>query len=230
MSVFCMTQFCKSASFKDTTKHAFLKQSSLLPALPLLASHGTSDCCEVRSCFRYWGTAKCVCVQLQVSVLGVRPTKLCVHLQETADETTEETWLVISQQRFCKGFFCVTRCSCLQRADSRHQHTVHGRTWDMTWAVASLTSCSRAEERSPWRTSKQQRIHQPHTQKREPQACWVFSGMGLLPWKQKLNCNYTAIGLMKKCQRQVTSNKASDGKPQPLKVKSFPRSEFLKRW
>lgn len=134
--------------------------------------------CYFRFYFKYWDTAKCVCVQLQVSVLGVTATELCVHLQETADEAPKKRWLAISQQRFVRGF-CVTRCSCWQGSDSRHQHTGHGTTWDMMQAVASMTSCSKAEEKSPWRTSKQQPIHQPpHTQKREPQACWVFGGMG----------------------------------------------------
>lgn len=113
MPVFCITYFYKSASLKDITKHAFLKQSSLLPVLPLLSSHITSDFCGVRSYFKSWGTAKCVGVQVQVCVLGVRATELCVRLQQIADEAAEETWLAVSQPRFVR-VFCVTRCSCWQ--------------------------------------------------------------------------------------------------------------------
>lgn len=59
--------------------------------------------------------------------------------------------------------------------DSGYQHTGHGTTWDVTQAVTSVTSWSRAEGKRPWRTSNQQHRHR---EKRKPQACWVFSRMG----------------------------------------------------
>ena len=97
----------------------------------LLSPCVNSHCCGVRSVFKYWGTAKSVCVQLQVSVLGVRATELCVHLQKTADEAADERRLENSQQTFVGGV-CVTRCSCWQGRDSRHPHTGRGTTWGMT--------------------------------------------------------------------------------------------------
>lgn len=130
MSVFYVTRFCKSANLLSKVSLNMSVLNSLLAASPPAAVPPLP--CYFRLSWgqillSILGHGQVCCVQLQVSVLDVRATELCVHLQETVDEAAKGRWLVVSQQRFVR-VFCVTGCSCWQRGDCRLQHTDDGTT------------------------------------------------------------------------------------------------------